>query len=799
MKRLVIGLLAHVDSGKTTLAEGLLYRAGVLRKLGRVDHKDAFLDTDAQERARGITIFSKQAVLTLPAQDGTEETTLTLLDTPGHVDFSAEAERALQVLDYAVLVISGTDGVQAHTETLWKLLARYRVPTFIFVNKMDLPGADAAVRLRELRGRFGDGCVNFTAAPDPEALALCSEPLMEEVLANGTPGRETLLMAIARRQVFPCFFGAALRLDGLDALLHGLQTLTRMPPAWGEFGARVFKVSEDAGTRLSWLKVTGGVLHVKDTLPNGEKADTLRLYSGGKFRLVSECLPGTVVAVTGPANTRPGQGLGAEADAGAPLLEPVLNYRVDCPDADPHTVLKALQTLEDEDPQLHVAWRADLAEVHVQLMGEVQLEILQNILQERFKLAVTFSEGGILYKETLTAAVEGIGHYEPLRHYAEVHLLLEPGPRGSGVQLLEPWYEFTLTLPADCLGRAMADVQRMCGSFEPPVTLGDAVTLTGRLPVATARGYAREIAAYTHGLGRWAVLPAGYDACHNAEEVLADFSYDPDADVGNPADSVFCSHGAGYLVRWDEVPAKAHVDSGLSRRLDGPAGADTDAEEADEEAQANSARRRAAAYRGTLEQDKELLAIFERTYGKIKRRGQPAEANGGDEKAARSAMHTRPAPAASSSALAKPQPTGPDYLLVDGYNVIFAWDELRKMADANLDAARRRLMDILCNYAGYKRCVPILVFDAYKVRGGTREVERHHNLYVVYTKEAETADMYIERATHELAKDHRTRVVSSDGAEQIIVLGNGALRVSARAFAEEVAAVEKEIREFLQG
>ena len=799
MKRLVIGLLAHVDSGKTTLAEGLLYRAGVLRKLGRVDHKDAFLDTDAQERARGITIFSKQAVLTLPAQDGTEETTLTLLDTPGHVDFSAEAERALQVLDYAVLVISGTDGVQAHTETLWKLLARYRVPTFIFVNKMDLPGADAAVRLRELRGRFGDGCVDFTAAPDPEALALCSEPLMEEVLANGTPGRETLLMAIARRQVFPCFFGAALRLDGLDALLHGLQTLTRMPPAWGEFGARVFKVSEDAGTRLSWLKVTGGVLHVKDTLPNGEKADTLRLYSGGKFRLVSECLPGTVVAVTGPANTRPGQGLGAEADAGAPLLEPVLNYRVDCPDADPHTVLKALQTLEDEDPQLHVAWRADLAEVHVQLMGEVQLEILQNILQERFKLAVTFSEGGILYKETLTAAVEGIGHYEPLRHYAEVHLLLEPGPRGSGVQLLEPWYEFTLTLPADCLGRAMADVQRMCGSFEPPVTLGDAVTLTGRLPVATARGYAREIAAYTHGLGRWAVLPAGYDACHNAEEVLADFSYDPDADVGNPADSVFCSHGAGYLVRWDEVPAKAHVDSGLSRRLDGPAGADTDAEEADEEAQANSARRRAAAYRGTLEQDKELLAIFERTYGKIKRRGQPAEANGGDEKAARSAMHTRPAPAASSSALAKPQPTGPDYLLVDGYNVIFAWDELRKMADANLDAARRRLMDILCNYAGYKRCVPILVFDAYKVRGGTREVERHHNLYVVYTKEAETADMYIERATHELAKDHRTRVVSSDGAEQIIVLGNGALRVSARAFAEEVAAVEKEIREFLQG
>ena len=581
--------------------------------------------------------------------------------------------------------------------------------------------------------------------------------------------------------------------------------------------------------------------------------------------------------MTGPANTRPGQGLGAEADASAPLLEPVLNYRVDCPDADPHTVLKALQTLEDEDPQLHVAWRADLAEVHVQLMGEVQLEILQNILQERFKLTVTFSEGGILYKETLTAAVEGIGHYEPLRHYAEVHLLLEPGLRGSGVQLaadcppdslaenwqrlvlthlaerthpglligapltdvkitlaagrahqkhteggdfrqatyravrqglrmaeakntvqlLEPWYEFTLELPADCLGRAMADVQRMCGSFEPPLAQSDTVTLTGRLPVATARGYAREIAAYTHGLGRWSVLPAGYDACHNADEVLADFGYDPDADVENPADSVFCSHGAGYLVRWDEVPAKAHVDSGLARRLDSPAGVNTDAADEDEEVQANNARRRAAAYRGTLEQDKELLAIFERTYGKIKRRGQPAGADN-DGKAARTAMHTRPAPVVTSSAPAKPQPTGPDYLLVDGYNVIFAWDELRKMAETNLDAARRRLMDILCNYAGYKRCVPILVFDAYKVRGGTREVEKHHNLYVVYTQEAETADMYIERTTHELAKDHRTRVVSSDGAEQIIVLGNGALRVSARAFAEEVAAVEREIREFLQ-
>ncbi len=868
MKRLVVGLLAHVDSGKTTLAEGLLYRAGVLRKLGRVDHRDAFLDTDSRERARGITIFAKQAVLALPAAAGAEACELTLLDTPGHVDFSAEAERALQVLDYAVLVVSGTDGVQAHTETLWKLLARYRVPTFVFVNKMDLPGADAAVRLRELRGRFGDGCVDFSAVPDPEALALCSEPLMNEVLENGAASPETVVTAIARRQVFPVFFGAALRLDGLDGLLRGLQTLTRTPPRWPEFGARVFKISEDAGTRLTWLKITGGVLPVKAVLPGGEKADALRLYNGGKFRLISEAYPGMVVAAAGPAATRPGQGLGAEADADTPLLEPVLNYRVESA-ADPHTLLKALQTLEDEDPQQHVNWRDDLGEVHVQLMGEVQLEILQNILQERFGLDVTFSEGGILYKETLTAAVEGIGHYEPLRHYAEVHLLLEPAPRGSGVQLaadcppdtlaenwqrlilthlaerthpgvligapltdvritlaagrahqkhteggdfrqatyravrqglrmaaagdgvqlLEPWYDFTLELPADALGRAMADVQRMCGSFHAPETLPNSentVRLTGRLPVATARGYAREVAAYTHGLGRWAVLPAGYDACHNTDEVLAAAGYDPDADTDNPADSVFCSHGAGYLVKWDEVPARAHVSSGLERRL----GAAPAAGQTQEEDEANARRRRASAYCGTLEQDKELLAIFERTYGKIKRRGGVDDA----KKAARAALHTTPA----ASVPAAPVPAGPDYLLVDGYNVIFAWDALRRLADGSLDAARRRLMDILCNYAGYKRCVPILVFDAYKVRGGAREVEKYHNLYVVYTREAETADMYIERATHELAREHRTRVVSSDGAEQIIVMGHGALRVSARAFEEEVNAVEKEIREFLE-
>ena len=884
MKRLVVGVLAHVDSGKTTLSEALLYRAGSIRKLGRVDHRDAFLDTDALEKARGITIFAKQAVLTLPAGTVTgtplEETQITLLDTPGHVDFSAEAERTLQVLDYAVLVISGTDGIQSHTMTLWRLLERYHVPTFIYVNKMDLPGADKALRLRELRGRFGDGCVDFTptvpAEERAEALGVCSEPLMEAVLATGTVPQADLITAITRRQVFPCYFGAALRLDGIDDLLNGLQRDTRMPPDTGSFGARIFKIGADeSGARMTYLKVTDGVLKVKSNLvsrPDArvefeEKADQLRVYSGSKYRLVSEAPAGTVCAVLGPTKTYPGQGLGVQPDARQPMLEPVLNYRVELPEgADPHYALLALRTLEDEDPQLHVAWNAALGEIHLQLMGEIQLEILQSVLQSRFGLEVAFGEGGILYKETISAPVEGVGHYEPLRHYAEVHLLLEPGEPGSGlqfasicrtdaldlnwqrlilthlaershpgvlagapltdvkitltagrahikhteggdfrqatyravrqglrmaeakdgVQLLEPWYDFTLELPADALGRAMADVQRMCGSFEAPETSGGTVRLTGRLPVATARGYAREVAAYTHGLGRWAVLPAGYDACHNADEIVSAAGYDPDADVENPADSVFCAHGAGYLVKWDEVPARAHLSTGLERRLNG----ETATEEADAEDDANARRRRADAYRGTLEQDKELLAIFERTYGKIRRRGETGDA----KKAARAALHTAPA---AASVPAKPVPAGPDYLLVDGYNVIFAWDDLRKLADGNLDAARRRLMDILCNYAGYRRCVPILVFDAYKVRGGAREVEQYHNLYVVYTREAETADMYIERATHELAKEHRTRVVSSDGAEQIIVMGHGALRVSARAFEEEVRAVEKEIREFL--
>ena len=873
MKRLVIGILAHVDSGKTTLAEAMLYRAGVLRKLGRVDHRDAFLDTDAMERARGITIFAKQAVLDLPADAaGLEETRLTLLDTPGHVDFSAEAERTLQVLDYAILVVSGTDGVQAHTQTLWNLLARYRVPTFVFVNKMDLPGADRAVRLRELRGRFGDGCVDFgpdAEADRPEALAMASETLMAEVLADGAPREADVITAIARREVFPCLFGAALRLDGVDDLLAALRRYTRQPEAAGAFGARVFKiVSDDAGARLTYLKVTDGSLPVKATVtaredaraPFAEKADQLRVYSGSKFRLTSEALPGDVVAVTGLTATYPGQGLGVQPDAAAPVLEPVLTYRLLLPEGgDPHTALRALRQLEQEDPQLHVVWQEALGEIHLQLMGEVQLEILQNLLTTRFGIEAGFDEGGILYKETLTAPVEGFGHYEPLRHYAEVHLLLEPAPRGSGIQLaaacrpdtldgnwqrlilthlaerthpgvltgapltdvkitltagrahlkhteggdfrqatyravrqglrtaardghvalLEPWYNVRLELPAANLGRAMNDLQRMGGQTEPPAQQGDLAVLAGRAPVSELRGYAREVAAYTRGEGRLICTPAGYAPCHNAEAVIAAAGYDPDADTENPADSVFCSHGAGTVIRWDEAPARAHVASGLGRSAPG----------ADDTAAGETRRRRADAYRGTLEQDKELLAIFERTYGPVRRRNPNQSA----DLAARRALGSAPKTARQAAA----QPAGPEYLLVDGYNVIFAWDSLRCLAENDLDIARRRLQDTLCNYAGYRRCTVILVFDAYKVKGGVGSVERYHNIHVVYTREAETADMYIEKTTHELGRKHRVRVVSSDGAEQIIILGSGGLRVSARAFEKEVAAVEAEIREYL--
>lgn len=864
MKRLVIGILAHVDSGKTTLSEAMLYRAGALRKLGRVDHRDAFLDTDALERARGITIFSKQAVLRLP------EVELTLLDTPGHVDFSAEAERALQVMDYAVLVVSGTDGIQSHTETLWRLLERHRVPVFIFVNKMDLAGADRAARLEELRRRFGAGCVDVSDPAGAEDLALCNEELLETVTGGGSPTVRQLARAVARRELFPCFFGAALRLDGVDPLLDALSRLTLPLPERADFGARIFKITRaDDGQRLTWLKVTGGELKVKAELearpdarrPWRGKADQLRLYSGAKFQLLNCAPAGTVCAVTGLSDSYPGEGLGFEPDAAAPSLEPVLRYRVRLPEnCDIHAALLQLRELEQEDPTLRVVWDERLGAAFLQLMGEVQLEVLQSVLERRFGLKAAFDEGGILYRETISSRVEGVGHYEPLRHYAEVHLLLEPGEPGSGVQLcadcredelaanwqrlilthlaekshigpltgspltdvkislrsgrahpkhteggdfrqatyravrqglrtaqargdcvlLEPWYEFTLRLPQEAVGRALADMPRLCAEFEPPVTEGDAAVLTGRAPVSELRGYARELAAYTRGRGQLSCLPGGYAPCHNAEAVIAEIGYDADSDTANTADSVFCSHGAGVLVHWDEVPSHMHLPSVLARdeRL---------ARGVTEDAATGSRAAQAEAYRSALAADKELMAIFERTYGPIRR--DPVQAMRPVKKPAQ--------PGSAPRRSAKPQPEGPEHLLVDGYNVIFAWDRLRELAADNLDAARHKLMDILCNFAGYRRCVPILVFDAYKVKGAEREIEKYHNLYVVYTKEAETADMYIEKTTHEIAKRYRTRVVTSDTTEQLIILGAGAMRVSSQAFEEEVSAVEAEIREFL--
>lgn len=853
-RSIVLGVLAHVDSGKTTLSEAMLYRAGVIRKLGRVDHRDAFLDTDALERARGITIFSKQALL------DAGQTHITLLDTPGHVDFSAEAERTLQVLDYAVLVISGPGGVQSHTETLWQLLRRYRIPTFVFVNKMDLPGPTRAELLEQLNRRLGEGFVDFGADPAArdEALALCDERLMDAWLEQGALEDGQILPAIARRHVFPCWFGSALRLDGVDPLLEGLDRFTRPAPALSAFGAAVFKISQDEqGARLTWLRVTGGELKVKDLLsgegpegPWAEKANQLRLYSGTKYTLAERVGPGQVCAVTGLTQCRPGQGLGAQRDSEPPALEPVLSYQVLLPEGtDAHAALDKLRRLEQEDPQLPVVWNETLGQIHLQLMGEIQLEVLRTLLAQRFGLEVSFGPGGILYKETITEPIEGVGHYEPLRHYAEVHLKLEPLPPGSGMQyaadcreevldknwqrlvlthleekqhlgvltgapltdmkitliagkahlkhteggdfrqatyravrqglmmgksqLLEPWYSFRLEVPAENIGRAITDIQRREGTFDPPETGLETAVLTGTAPVATLRDYPVELAGYTHGRGRISLTPVGYRPCHNAAQVIAESGYQPQHDLDNPADSVFCAHGAGFVVSWADVRSHMHVDSGWGKSQ---RPADT--------APAPSPRR-AAAYRATLEEDAELLKIFERTYGPIKR--DPLAAFRPVKKT------ERPDFAAQSWTIA------PEYLLVDGYNLIFAWEELSALAKQSLDAARTRLADILCNYQGYKKCVVILVFDAYRVPGSPGAIEQYHNIHIVYTKEAETADMYIERVTHEIGKQRRVRVVTSDGAEQIIILGHGALRVSSRLFQQEVEEVEREIRALLQG
>ncbi|MBQ8787402.1 MAG: TetM/TetW/TetO/TetS family tetracycline resistance ribosomal protection protein [Oscillospiraceae bacterium] len=843
MKRLVIGMIAHVDSGKTTLSEAMLYSAGEIRKLGRVDHGDAFLDTHSIERSRGITVFSKQAVMRYGDCD------ITLLDTPGHADFSAETERALQALDYAVLVISGTDGVQSHTETLWRLLTRYRIPAFIFVNKMDISSYEPSVLMGGLCNRLDSGCIDFSASRDRDAFyeeaAMCDERLMEEYLESGEVSPESLRRAIAERKIFPCFFGSALKISGIEEFLKGLDFYAEQKDYPAEFGARVFKITEEQNVRLTHIKITGGSLKVRSVI-GVEKINQIRIYSGTKFQTVDEVFSGAVCAVTGLTHSYSGQGLGAESNADTPLLEPVLTYKLILPPkTDLHTALTQMRKLEEEDPQLHVVWNEQTQEIHVQLMGEIQLEILKTVIAERFGYEAEFGTGSIVYKETISDTVEGIGHYEPLRHYAEVHLLLEPAERGSGLYfasdchvddldrnwqrlilthleekthvgvltgspitdmkitliagrahlkhteggdfrqatyravrqglrsaksvLLEPWYNFTLEVPSESVGRALSDMQRLSADFEPPETLGETAVITGSAPVSEMQNYRSEVISYTHGKGRISLILKGYFPCHNAEKVIEEIGYDCDSDLENTADSVFCSHGAGFVVKWDEVPSHAHI-SGRKERT--------------ESAAEEFTVQQVSSYRARIAEDKELMEIFERTYGKIKR----------DE---RHAMHTEKHVPQQKPHKAKPLPTGPEYLLVDGYNIIFAWEDLNKLAKENLDLARTTLINRLCNYQGFKQNNVIVVFDAYRVSGHHREVEQHHNVSVVYTKESETADSYIEKVTHELSKSHRVRVATSDGTEQIIILGNGAFRVSAAEFEDEVKRVEAAIREII--
>ena len=849
MKRLTMGILAHVDAGKTTLSEGLMYLTGGIRKLGRVDHGDAFLDTDALERERGITIFSKQAIL----RRGDLE--LTLLDTPGHVDFSAEMERAVQVLDYAVLLISGTDGVQGHTETLWRILERHRVPTFLFINKMDQPDVSRPALMEELRRRLSGGCADFSGSMEEvyEQAALCDEHLLERYLEGEMPGDGDLSALIVERKLFPCFFGSALRLEGVEEFLAGLERFV-LEPEWPEgFAARVFKISRDEkGERLTWLKVTGGTLKARAVISGAgweEKVNQIRLYSGAKFTPADEVPAGTVCAVTGLTQTRAGEGLGGEESWEGPELEPVLLYQVIPPEGmDVHTLLRQLRILEEEDPQLRVEWDERLGEIRLRLMGEVQLEVLTRLMAQRFGTEVTFGPGSIVYLETVAASAVGIGHFEPLRHYAEVHLLLEPLERGSGVQigtacsedvldrnwqrlilthlvekqhlgvltgapvtdikltlltgrahlkhteggdfrqatyravrqglmsaksvLLEPWYSFRLEVPEGAVGRAMTDIQRMGGSFEGPTAEGGMSVLTGSVPVCGMEGYHSEVAAYTQGRGRLNCTVEGYRPCHNEAEVVAAAGYDPDRDTENPSGSVFCAHGAGVNVPWDEVPARAHLDSGWppAEHSDGPA------------------ERRSApmSYESHAALEKELEAIFVRTYGPVKPRAFQPSAK-------------RTAPPKGKPWKGVKRAFGDEYLLVDGYNIIHAWDDLRTLAREDLDGARQRLTDRLRNYQGWRRCKVIVVFDAYKVKGGSGSVERLGDLFVVYTREAETADMYIEKTTYSLSKDNRVRVATSDGLEQMIILGHGAVRVSAAELAFELKQAEEEIRRTIGG
>lgn len=872
--KLTIGILAHVDAGKTTLAESILYLTGSIRKLGRVDHQDAFLDTYELERERGITIFSKQAEFRLGERE------VTLLDTPGHVDFSAEMERTLQVLDYAILVISGADGVQGHVQTLWRLLKQYEIPVFLFINKMDQPDTNENALMEELTKRLDGKCINFSAGLETEEakenLAVCDEAVLEHYLESGEIEREEIINLIAKRKVFPCYFGSALKIQGVEEFLRGIETFTRECAYPEEFGARVFKIARDAqGNRLTYLKITGGRLKVKMLLSNEkeagegkeelweEKAEQIRIYSGNSFEAVKEAKAGSVCAVTGLSHTYCGQGLGIEAHTFLPVLEPVLTYKIELPeDCNVHSMLIKLKELEEEEPQLHIVWDERLQEIHAQVMGEVQIEILKRMIWERYQTEVEFGSGKIVYKETIEDCVEGVGHFEPLRHYAEVHLKLEPAERGTGLHffadcsedlldrnwqrlvmthleermhkgvltgseitdmkvtlvsgrahlkhteggdfrqatyralrqglkkaksvLLEPVYEFRLELPADKVGRAMADIQKMYGEFQLSDSEGEYSVVTGFAPVSLMRDYQKEVMAYTSGHGRLFCTLKGYMPCHNADEVIEEMNYDSESDLENPTGSVFCAHGAGFIVPWYEVEDYMHLE------LQTP----TEKRVEEELPMPKRTPKEAEAYlKEGVQNEEELRAIFERTYGAVKRERQ------GWERVSKRNSNRNPSVRSSeteNTRKEKKREPIKEYLLVDGYNIIFAWEDLNELSKINIESARNKLMDRLSNYQGYKKMTLILVFDAYKVKGNPGSVMKYHNIYVVYTKEAETADQYIEKTVHEIGRKYQVTVATSDALEQVIILGQGGNRLSAANLLEEVEAVEAEISKKVQ-
>ena len=872
--KLTIGILAHVDAGKTTLAESILYLTGSIRKLGRVDHQDAFLDTYELERERGITIFSKQAEFRLGERE------VTLLDTPGHVDFSAEMERTLQVLDYAILVISGADGVQGHVQTLWRLLKQYEIPVFLFINKMDQPDTNENALMEELTKRLDEKCINFSAGLETEEakenLAVCDEAVLEHYLESGEIQKEEIINLIAKRKVFPCYFGSALKIQGVEEFLKGIETFTKKCAYPEEFGARVFKIARDAqGNRLTYFKITGGSLKVKMLLSNEkeagegkeelweEKAEQIRIYSGNSFEAVKEAKAGSVCAVAGLSHTYCGQGLGIEAHTFLPVLEPVLTYKIELPeDCNVHSMLIKLKELEEEEPQLHIVWDERLQEIHAQVMGEVQIEILKRMIWERYQTEVEFGSGKIVYKETIEDCVEGVGHFEPLRHYAEVHLKLEPAERGTGLHffadcsedlldrnwqrlvmthleermhkgvltgseitdmkvtlvsgrahlkhteggdfrqatyralrqglkkaksvLLEPVYEFRLELPADKVGRAMADIQKMYGEFQLSDSEGEYSVVTGFAPVSLMRDYQKEVMAYTSGHGRLFCTLKGYMPCHNADEVIEEMNYDSESDLENPTGSVFCAHGAGFIVPWYEVEDYMHLElqTPMQKQVE------------EEIPMPKRTPQEAEAYlKEGVQNEEELRAIFERTYGAVKRERQ------GWERVSKRNPNRNPSVRSSeteNTRKEKKREPIKEYLLVDGYNIIFAWEDLNELSKINIESARNKLMDRLSNYQGYKKMTLILVFDAYKVKGNPGSVMKYHNIYVVYTKEAETADQYIEKTVHEIGRKYQVTVATSDALEQVIILGQGGNRLSAANLLEEVEAVEAEISKKVQ-